>query len=203
MAKKKTTKKASGKKKAPAGKKRIEKRSIKKELWFTLTKDELLILGKQVFRLHIDKAKQENELKDISKKFKQKIGELDAEIAEKVNLGDAGKEFRDVACDEILDFGKAEVRYVFKGKTHVSRGMTDKEKQMSMTIKSRPIQSAVGANKPSLVPDPDAETQKSNEIKEVMNEETNKKTKNSAIDSVAKAHDKKSQAQSELSGGGA
>jgi len=184
-------------------KKSIEKRNITKSLWFDLTNEDNLAFLKALTSLYTNKAIKENELKDIGKKFKQEIGEIDSEIAEKYGIVKAKGEFREVDCVEVLDFMKKEVRYVVKGKVHISRPMDDREKQMSLTIKSKPIVSAVGSNKP--VPNDgssikDAKVQRSNEVKEVMNSETSKSTKKSAVDTVANV---RSDAHAELSGGGA
>jgi len=192
-------------KKVGGVKKWIEKRTIKKELWFDLTEKETVEFGRSIGHFYTEKAKKENELRDISKKFKQEIGEFESEIAEKVAVINARKEFREVECVEILDFQKKEVRYTVKGKVHVSRPMDDREKQMSLKIKSKPIVSAVGSNKP--VPNngssiKDAKVQRSNEVKEVMNSETSKSTKKSAVDIVANVN-VPSNAHAELSGGGA
>lgn len=186
-------------KKEKGSKKKIEKRNIKKEMWFTLTEKETNVLGRGIGRLYTEKSKKENELKDITKRFRQEIGEFESDIAEKVNVINAGKEFRDVDCEEILDFGKEEVRYMFNKKVHISRPMTDKEKQMSLSIKLNPITNIANNKKLSIVTE--ADKKKSADIKEVIKEETKKSTKTSPIDNVSKAHNK-SAAYSDLMGSG-
>ncbi len=176
MATKKTVKKKATK--APKVKRKVEKRDFKKSFWFLLTEKEL----KSTIRKAVTANKLRNEkvqtFTDLKKSKSAEISELEVQIQDFMRLLDTQKEWREVDCIEVRDYQKLEVRYVLGKKVLLSRKMDEKEKQMAFTMKNKPINS--GKNEALA----QAEKGIDSEIQDVVNEETNKKTKKSAVDNV-------------------
>lgn len=187
---KKTTKKASAK----GVTKKFEKRDIKKSFWFTLTKDEKKHHADEMVRVMTDKGKKELQFSDVKKKWSGQIKELETTVEEHRQTYNAGKEWREVDCVEVKDFQKLEVRYM-KGKEILqSRAMDEREKQMALNIKGKPI----NVTKKSAKDGEDIDM-KTGEIREVMKEETNKKTKTSPLN-TGKTIETSSSAYADLHG---
>lgn len=196
---KKTSTRKTGTRKKVAGKttKKIEKREMKKSFWFKLTAEEKKHHADEMVRVMTEKGKKELQFSDVKKKWQTEIKELETEIDEHRQTYNAGKEWREVDCIEIKDFQKLEVRYMVGKKIMESRPMDDREKQMVLAVKGKPID--IDKTQKTLIDKADDEMSK--DVKEVMKEETGKKTKKSSLD--RKGPVSTSSAYQELHGGGA
>lgn len=195
----KETKKAEKKKVSTKGSKagkKFEKRDMKKSFWFALTDKEKKIHADKMVRILTEKGKKELQFADVKKKWQGEIKELETQVEEHRQVYGAGKEWREVDCVEVKDFQKLEVRYTMGKKIMESRKMDDREKQMALQIKGKPID-----NKSSKK-DKEKVDKKTGEIRKVMKAETPKNTKKSAVDGP-KVVTSNSSAYQELHGGGA
>lgn len=191
----KTTKKATAKK-ATAKKvpKKFEKRDIKKSFWFKLTEKEKKHHADEMVRVMTEKGKKELQFSDVKKKWQGQIKELETEVESHRQTYNAGKEWREVACIEVKDFQKLEIRYLIGKKVQESRAMDEREKQMTLQVKGKPI-----TEKNKSEGKADVVDIKSGEIKDVIKEETNKKTKTSPLNN-SKTVETSSSAYAELHG---
>ena len=192
VTKKRASGKASGKKVA----KKFEKRDIKKSFWFKLTADEKKHHADEMVRFMTEKGKKELQFADVKKKWQGEIKGLETEVEEHRQVYGAGKEWREVDCVEVKDFQKLEVRYTMGKKVMESRKMDEREKQMALQVKGKPIDNKKNANGNGKL------DKKTGEIRDVMKDETSKNTKKSAVDGP-KIVTSNSSAYQELHGGGA
>jgi len=198
MAKKKVTKKVAKKATKKTGKvSKFERREIKKKFWFSLTTKEKDDSGKLAGEIDGQIQRDEEKAADLRKEWKVKIDGKRSKLRGLLATLKAGKEFREVDCEEVKDFGKKEIRYMVGKKCMESREMTSNELQLSMgvlkggksdtpTVKANATVATVTELRPPVDKD----------VKDVINQETNAKTKTSPLDTRSSAHE-------ELSGGGA
>jgi len=181
-AKKATSKKTGGKKTKT---KKLAKRKLNKSFWFDLTKDEVLGFKETSHNLknEIDdetsiQTTQVETFKAEQKKVNAHIADLEREERSARKTADKKKEYREVECDEVTDWAKGEVRFMFGKKVMETRPLDEKEKQMAMTINQKAINEPSAAIEKVVIKTQD-------DIKDIIKEETSRTTKKSAVDPIS------------------
>lgn len=180
-----SSKKKTSKKKA-AGKKanRIEKKTITKEFWNPLTDKELSAVGKEAGQLKAQINTRETALKNYNKERKAEIAELELEFSDLCSVLVAGKRKEEIECEMVKDFAKKTVRYMKGRKILEEREMTTEELQTSFNVSDKPVEPKPEDKEdgPIFAGAEDDGTDK--DVSDVIAQETNKRTKTSAVDSV-------------------
>jgi hypothetical protein len=154
----------------------VQEKVIEKYLNFKLTEEDFADKGKEAGKISGELNKLEAEFDRIKKEWKEKIEEQEAALSLIHSTIRRGDEDRKVICVEQKDFAKYVVNYVFNGEIMHSRPMEMSERQMELVTDIKTVEKA---NEKATMQEHlrVASDPKAQEVKDVMREETNKKTK--------------------------
>lgn len=186
MAKPKSEKKSDKKSKAVN-----TERTIMKEITFTLSDKDKAELGKRAGAVDKELADLKEEFADVRKDFKSRIDLKDRELKNLLRASRDGKEERMVEVTEVKDFDAVKVRYMFKGKVVLERDMEWAERQTEMKVDNGKSKKSAKDDVRAKMASPVAggvsgpSVNGRADVSDVIKEETNKKTKKSAVDASA------------------
>lgn len=151
---------------------------IEKDLNFKLTEDDFSTKGKEAGKLAGELRELEIEFDGVKKAWKEKLGTKEGELASVLGTIRRGDEDRRVKCVERKDYNNHEVLYIFQGQVMHKREMKMEERQMTMVKNHTEGVEAPKSFREQLnevTPQAPVDS-KTKDIREVMREETNKKT---------------------------
>lgn len=162
----------------------VQEKQIEKYLNFKLTEQDFADKGKDGGKLAGELNDLEAQFDAVKKQWKEKIDTKQAELDVVLTTIRRGNEDRKVICIEQKDFVGHVVNYIFNGEIMHQRPMEMNERQLEL-VKSPNVvkideKQAMSnhlkrqANADTHAPAP---TQEQKDIKDVMREETNRKTK--------------------------
>lgn len=184
MAKKTAKKEKAEKKDRPVN----TERTLMKEITFSLSDKEKAELGKKAGEVDREILILNEEFKDVKDDYKRRIGAKALELKSLLKASREGKQERMVEVLEVKDFDAVKVKYMLKGKVVLERDMEWAERQTEMKVDTN------GKSKKTAKDDVRAKMATSvdsgasglngtsDDVKDVIKEETNKKTKKSAVD---------------------
>jgi len=164
--------------------KRFVERNVERELKFKLTESEFAEKGKQAAEASKKLAELEFEFEMVKRKWKGQI-EGQTEIVHSIlSVIHAGEEKRHVDCTERKDFEKFVVEYIYRGEIMENRPMQMHERQLEILapVKTNDDQinkekAGVGNNGGESIESGERGVIDVSDIRSVMNEETNRKSK--------------------------
>lgn len=114
---------------------KLEIKKVKRTLQCKFTRDEILLLGRELAEKTSLSKQIEADKKQVVKQFDARLAEVDAQISQISNNIQTGYEYRSVDCTETLgepEESKKTVRRVDLGEVVEVREMTSEEKQRSI-----------------------------------------------------------------------
>jgi len=157
----------------------VQTKTIEKTFAIKLTKDRKAELLDRRVVLENQIEELQKEAKKKADEFKNLIHPLETELDNISEVARAGEEDCMVKCECQMDFLNGEVRYVHDGKILEKRSMTTDEYQLEIHVSDRARNR--GMKDMPKVDEKKADAQ-GEDIAQAIREETNKKTKNSAVD---------------------
>lgn len=163
---------------------------VEKELTFDLTVEERAKMADEAGAAEEEARALEAELSQYTSDKKAKIAGLYEKSSELLKLIRRRKEERVVDCDEVRDYEKAEVRWMWKGKEMEARPMTEQEKQVKLDLDEKKrkrhqqnlakVQDALkGGEAPKKKKT--KQEQEKQDLQDVIRAETNSKTKTDMV----------------------
>ena len=154
----------------------VQEKQIEKYLNFKLTEEDFADKGKDAGKLAGELGKLEAEFDGIKRQWKEKIEAKQTELDIILTTIRRGDEDRKVLCVEQKDFREHVVNYIFDGEIMHSRPMEMNERQMELVKMDREV-SKENEKESMEAQLKVANDPQKNDIKDVMREETSKKTK--------------------------
>lgn len=151
---------------------------ITKSLTFELSNDETADKGRAAAEIRHELVKMREEFKELQATQKGKLAAKEQELAKTLRLIRDGKEERTVACVMRKDFGRMTVQYIFAGNVQEERAMTIEERQLDLDMQRKKREAA---NKKSTSQTVEQPTSRQADLKAVIKEETNAKTKHDLV----------------------
>lgn len=151
---------------------------VEEFLDFKLTEDDFAEKGKEAGRTSGELSQLENQFDTVKKDWKEKIENKEGELSVILRTIRAGTEKRKVKCIKQKDFQAHMVRWIFDGQVMHERAMELNERQMEL-VKTKTLGQVQGEvnEKEAMKAQMASGDPKARELREVMREETNKKTK--------------------------
>lgn len=172
----------------------IKRKQCNRTLEFFLDESDYAFKGKKLAELHYDLSEAVAAQDAAKKRHKTRVEVVQQKIDELISVMNAGCENREVEVEEVRDYNQARVQVIYEGKVHETRAMTSDELQMEIdtenktettdedekvdTIAEEKVEAADDAtDEGATVEETDAFG-----VQDVINEETNRSTKHSAVD---------------------
>lgn len=149
----------------------VTDQELTKSLTFDLTIEETAAKGKCAAEIRHELTKMREEFKELQATLKGKIAQKEQELAKTLRLIRDGKEERTVSCIMRKDFTRMIVQFLFGDKVQEERALTIEERQLNLDEQRKKRE---GTKKPQGIEQP---TSRQAELKQVIREETNAKTK--------------------------
>lgn len=157
-------------------------RLVTRLLSFTLTDEEKSARGLEAANLNHKVAEKTIEKKIAVDEFSAMIKDLTARRNTLLNQIKTGTEKRDVECTEVKNFDANKVEYWFDGEKLEERDMTTFDRQLELEEQKGALKKAEKKSEAhagaTVVPPKEA----ASDVKDVIREETSRKSKNSAVD---------------------
>jgi hypothetical protein len=158
---------------------------VHKDIEFPLTEKEFSTKGKEAAKLSKEVNSLEDQFDEKKKEWSTKIKDREVKRDEILSVIHAGKEIRRVEVMMEKDYNAKEIRYHFEGKVVEIRAMTKDELQMEIDFQKN-VQRAKALKNKIQGKHKDGEgvpaVDKTSDIGSVIAEETNRRTKLSAVD---------------------
>lgn len=107
---------------------------VTKEVWFTLTDEEIIDRAKSAAQVRNEALAIEWEMKDYAKAQKKLIEKKESELSDLMQQIRTGRESRILSCSVEKDYTTRHMKYFFDGKLVDERPMTAEERQMTFDV---------------------------------------------------------------------